>query len=35
LQIVQQIVEQLGAEIAIDSEGRGKGVEVRLSLPVS
>ncbi|TAF55870.1 MAG: sensor histidine kinase [Oscillatoriales cyanobacterium] len=35
LQIVQQIVEQLGAEIAIDSEGRGKGVEVRLLLPVS
>lgn len=35
LQIVQQIVEQLGAEIAIDSEGRGKGVEVQLLLPVS
>ncbi|NJN62279.1 MAG: sensor histidine kinase [Coleofasciculaceae cyanobacterium RL_1_1] len=35
LQIVQQIVKQLGAEIAIESEGRGKGVEVRLLLPVS
>ncbi len=35
LQIVQQIVEQLGAEIAIDSEGRGQGVEVRLLLPAS
>lgn len=33
LQIVKQIVNQLGAEIAIDSKGRGQGVEVRLLLP--
>jgi len=34
LQIVKQIVEQLGAEIEIDSAGRGQGVEVCLRLPV-
>jgi len=33
LQIVKQILEQLGADIAIDSKGRGQGVEVRLLLP--
>ena len=34
LQIVKQIVEQLGADIEIDSAGRGQGVKVHLRLPV-